>query len=181
MRYKCRGDDAMPHAFKVLLFGDGAVGKTTLAHRYVTGTFLTDTHITIGVEIHVKNLIVDDDPVTLQVWDLGGEDRFRFILPTYCLGASGGIFIFDVTSRRTLLSLSEWMKVIQESKNTFPIIAAGTKVDLEDLRQVQLEDAIATAATYGIEDVMEISSKTGQNVEELFEKLSRVILEHNTW
>ena len=170
----------MPYAFKVMLFGDGAVGKTTLAHRYVTGTFLADTHITIGVEIHVKNLVVDDNDIALQIWDLGGEDRFRFILPTYCVGANGGIFMFDVTSRRTLLSLTEWMKVIRESTKDFPIVAAGTKVDLEDLRQVWPEDASAAFNPYGITDILEISSKTGQNVEELFEKLSRVILEHNS-
>ena len=63
--------------FKVITAGDGAVGKTTLLHRYVKGKFLADTKMTIGVDFSVNYLDIPEGKVTLQIWDFGGEERFR--------------------------------------------------------------------------------------------------------
>ena len=76
----------MAFTFKLILFGDGGVGKTTLAHRYVTGSFKENSLITIGVEFHVKTLSVDGIPIEIQIWDFAGEERFRFLLPAYAVG-----------------------------------------------------------------------------------------------
>src|SRR4030042_1429974 len=94
--------------FKLIIFGDGGVGKTTLTQRYLTGFFNTDSRLTIGVEFFVKSLEVADKQVKLKTWGFGGEERFRFLLPQYCRGASGGIFVYDVTQELTLHHLSEW-------------------------------------------------------------------------
>ncbi len=83
--------------FKIVVGGDGGVGKTTLLHRFVTGSFEETTHMTIGVQFHNKELHIADFDVTLSVWDLGGQDRFRFILPSYVLGAKGALLLFDLT------------------------------------------------------------------------------------
>ncbi|MCK4688545.1 MAG: GTP-binding protein, partial [Candidatus Lokiarchaeota archaeon] len=83
--------DAM---FKICIFGDGGVGKTTLVKRYMTGVFKGDSTMTIGVDFHVKKLEINGLNVSLQIWDFAGEDRFRFLLPSYVIGASGGIFMY---------------------------------------------------------------------------------------
>ncbi len=82
--------DAM---FKLCIFGDGGVGKTTLVKRYLTGVFAGDTTMTIGVDFHIKKLNIEGKEVGLQIWDFAGEDRFRFLLPSYVFGTSGGIFM----------------------------------------------------------------------------------------
>ena len=64
--------------FKICIFGDGGVGKTTLVQRYVTGQFSQSTKMTIGVDIVTKHVQIEDWFVTLQIWDFGGEERFRF-------------------------------------------------------------------------------------------------------
>ena len=64
--------------FKICIFGDGGVGKTTLVQRYVTGQFSQSTKMTIGVDIVTKQVQIEDWFVTLQIWDFGGEARFRF-------------------------------------------------------------------------------------------------------
>jgi len=80
---------------KVLTGGDGGVGKTTLLHRYVEGKFSSETKMTIGVEFFLKELMIDDQKVLLQLWDFGGQERFRFLLKSYVIGARGALLMFD--------------------------------------------------------------------------------------
>jgi len=99
--------------FKLCIFGDGGVGKTTLLGRYLTGIFKANQSITIGVDFHVKKLEVNGKKVLLQIWDFAGEKRFRFLLPSYVLGASGGIFMYDITRYSSLKNFPEWVKIFK--------------------------------------------------------------------
>ncbi len=166
----------MPYNFKIIIFGDAAVGKTTLVQRYVSGSFKQDTRLTIGVEFHVKQVKIGNDLVIMQIWDFGGEDRFRFMLPSYCLGAQGGIFIYDVTAAATILHLSNWMEIFRKYTTGIPIIVAGTKCDLVKERKVNIAEAAVRGNEFDVADVMEISSKTGQNVNLLFETIARLMI-----
>ncbi len=170
----------MHYTLKLLLFGDGGVGKTTLVERYVNGTFKEDTRITIGVQFLVKRLKLNGDSIDLQIWDFGGEERFRFLLPAYCLGAIGGIFMYDITSPRSLLHLGDWLQVVRQRTANLPILVAGTKLDLEAQREVKLEEAIAVAGKFNLPEVMEVSSKTGQNVSTIFDIITKMMIESIT-
>ena len=99
--------------FKVCLFGDGGVGKTTLINRYLTGVFKSDESITIGVDFHIKKLIIEEKRISLQIWDFAGEERFRFLLPSYVLGASGGIFVYDITRFTSLKNFQDWLDIFK--------------------------------------------------------------------
>jgi small GTP-binding protein len=167
----------MHYTFKLIIFGDASVGKTSLIHRYVTGSFKESTQITIGVEFTVKQITVDGEPVDLQIWDFGGEDRFRFILPAYCMGAQGGVFMYDTTSPSSLQHMNDWMKVIREKTNALPVLIVGTKVDLEDLKAVDPEEACAIGRDFDAPDVIEVSAKNGQNVEAAFEAIARLMID----
>ena len=68
------------YILKILLAGEGGVGKTTLLHRYVEGKFSAETRMTIGVEFFLKEVEIDSHYCTLQLWDFGGQERFRFLL-----------------------------------------------------------------------------------------------------
>ncbi len=180
----------MHYTLKLLLFGDGGVGKTTLVERYVNGTFKEDTRITIGIQFLVKRLKLNGDSIDLQIWDFGGEERFRFILPAYCIGAIGGIFMYDITSPRSLLHLGDWLQVVRQRTANLPILVAGTKLDLEaqrevklDLeaqREVKLEEALAVTGKFNLPEVMEVSSKTGQNVSTIFDIITKMMIESIT-
>ena len=78
-----------PIILKVLTAGEGGVGKTTLLRRYVDGIFMADTRMTIGVEFFLKELTIEEKKITLQLWDFGGQERFRFLLESYAAGAKG--------------------------------------------------------------------------------------------
>ncbi|OLS15677.1 MAG: small GTP-binding protein [Promethearchaeota archaeon CR_4] len=168
----------MRFTFKLVLFGDGGVGKTSLVERFVKGTFTSNTQITIGVAFLVKRLVINGDPVDLSIWDFGGEERFRFLLPSYCRGVGGAIFMYDVTSPQSLIHLEDWLPVVRSQKANLPILALGTKSDLESQRHVMLGDASAFVAKYNIPDVMEVSAKTGQNVSESFSRITKLMIEN---
>ncbi|TFG01961.1 MAG: GTP-binding protein [Promethearchaeota archaeon] len=171
----------MSFKFKVLVFGDGGVGKTTLINRYLTGLFAQGT-ITIGVDFHIKTVEIEGKKVTLQIWDFAGEDRFRFLLPSYAKGANGVIFMFDITRYTSLNSVNEWLDVF---KNSFkedeveevPMIIVGGKLDLNERRTISRSDAENIASEFQFYDYLECSSKTGENVEEIFNKIARFMME----
>ena len=102
------------YLFKVVVVGEGGVGKTTFINRFTTNKFNEDTKITIGASFYsfAANVNGGDTSVKLQVWDFGGEKRFRFILPSYCQGAHGVIFAFDLTRATTLWNLNEWFNLV---------------------------------------------------------------------
>ena len=166
--------------FKVCIFGNGGVGKTTLVNRYLTGLFKDNLAMTIGADFYVKGMEIDGIKVTLQIWDFAGEDRFRFILPSYIAGASGCIFMYDITRYKSLEDIEDWMKVFnkgaQQLNDDIPLIMLGGKLDLQDKRAAPREDAIEIAKHYNFLEYIECSSKTGENVEQVFLKIGQIML-----
>ncbi len=165
--------------FKVVIFGDGGVGKSTLVNRYLTGTFDENQKLTIGVEFHIKRLEIENCRVTLQLWDFAGEYRFRMLLPNYVRGASGGIFMYDITRYSSLKNLDPWLECVKTSRRDLSLIMIGSKLDLHEDRSVSTEVAKEVANQNGFFGYAECSSKTGHFVEEIFELLTRTILEQH--
>jgi len=167
--------------FKVCIFGDGGVGKTTLVNRYITGVFKESTKLTIGVDFYTKHLKYDDLRILLQIWDFAGEERFRFLLPSYLIGASGGIFMYDITRYSSLQNYKDWISIFKEKFNyiiPLPLLMVGGKSDLLYKRSVLLEDAKRIMNLNHFHDIIECSAKTGENVEEIFLKTTKMMLIH---
>ena len=162
---------------KLIIFGDAGTGKTSLAHRYMTGLFVQDK-VTLGVQFHVKKVELDLDdgrqvPVKIQIWDFGGEKRFRFLLPSYCRGANGGLFLYDITNRASLDSISDWTPLVLDNAGQIPVMLVGAKADLNDDRQVSADEGMEIAKQHNLAGFAETSSKTGQNVESVFETMAK--------
>ncbi len=166
---------------KVLTAGEGGVGKTTLLHRYVEGKFSAETKMTIGVEFFLKEIVVDDKQCTLQLWDFGGQERFRFLLESYVLGAKGALLLFDLTRPMTLENLQEWVNIVRKGDNDLPILFIGTKKDLLEDIMVDDDYALTFKEQFKMFDFLKISSKSGENVHESFEHLTRKILERQNF
>jgi len=165
--------------FKIIIFGDAGCGKTTLTQRFLTNLFVSDQTMTIGVDFEVKSLTVDEQKVKLQIWDFGGEERFRFLLPTYVRGARGGLFLYDITNFSSIAHIDDWLSVIRKeirAEDIFPIIVVGGKVDLVESREVSSAEGIKIAKLRNVSGFIETSSKSGENVEKTFEALTRLML-----
>jgi small GTP-binding protein len=165
--------------FKIIIFGDAGTGKTTLTQRFLTELFKSDQTMTIGVDFEVKSLTVDEQKVKLQIWDFGGEERFRFLLPTYVRGARGGLFLYDITNFSSIAHIDDWLSVIRKeirAEDIFPIIVVGGKADLVESREVSSAEGIKIAKLRNVNGFIETSSKSGENVEKTFEALTRLML-----
>ena len=158
---------------KIFVAGEGGVGKTTLIKRYVDGIFDANTIMTIGANFAVKKMITKKGTeIHLQIWDLGGEERFRFILPMYIKGSSGGIICFDTTRYTSLKNLKEgWLQTIKEILPNAPIVLIGTKTDLPE-SNVNMKEFEVFVKEFNIHGPIMTSSKTGENVDKAFQLVS---------
>ena len=164
------------YILKILTAGEGGVGKTTLLHRYVEGKFSADTKMTIGVEFFLKEIDIADQHATLQLWDFGGQERFRFLLESYVLGAKGALLMFDLTRPITLDNLEQWIKIVRKGDPNLPVLFVGTKLDLKEDIMVDDDYAMQFKEAFGLFDYIKISSKTGEGVNEAFDILTKEIL-----
>ena len=169
--------------YKVVIFGDAGCGKTTLTQRFLTNLFKSDTKMTIGVDFEVKSLEINAKKIKLQIWDFGGEERFRFLLPTYVRGANGALFMYDVTNYSSLAHIDDWLlvvrKEIKSEQDAFPIIAVGGKADLLDNREITGDEGLNIARSRGVDGFIECSSKTGENVEVTFDALTKLMMQRS--
>ena len=173
------------YVFKVLIAGQGGVGKTTLLNRAVTGKFVSNTSMTIGVEFHLLNTTIGspNDPnhldLTIQCWDFGGQERFRFMLDSYVAGARGALLLYDLTRLRTLDNLQEWVDIVRKQDPNLPILFVGTKLDRVEDITVADEYAIEFLEPLGLFGHTKISSKDGFGIKNVFRQIGREILRIN--
>ena len=162
--------------FKIVIFGDGGCGKTTLLKRYITNLFMSDTKMTIGVDFETKTLTFDGLQVKLMIWDFGGEERFRFIFPSYICGAMGGVLMYDITDYSSLSHAVDWLTVLNRSENTIPIVLVGGKSDLDIIREITYKEGLEVMNNMNLHAFYECSSKTGKNVDKVFNSLVKSML-----
>lgn len=135
--------------------------------------------MTIGVDFKVKSLVVDNQKVNLHIWDLGGEERFRYTLSTYVRGTRGGLFMFDTTYHASIAHIDDWLTIIKKEikeVDEFPIICVGlTSKDNND-REFSHEEGIKIARSRGLDEYIECDVETGENVEKMFQALAQLML-----
>ena len=172
--------DSYQFLFKTMVIGEGAVGKTTLVNRYVTGVFERDYKTTIGSQFAVKLTHISPPDseystgIKLQAWDVAGQARFKAVRKMYYSGAAGIILVFDVTRRRSFTELVKWLEEADESVGSrVPMICVGNKTDLPD-RAVPSDEAKRWAEDKGFL-YMESSAKTGEGVADMFTVLAEVM------
>jgi len=168
------------HTFKVVIVGDGGVGKTTIVHRYVKDVFLTDTKITIGTNLFIKRVALPDKntKITLQIWDLGGEQKFDTIRPNFYSGAGGIIYTYDLTRRFSLMNLTKWKTEIETTIGSTPSILIGNKLDLvggDKKRPISKEEGREMKKELNSSYYLETSAKTNDNIDDAFLKIARII------
>jgi len=163
--------------WKIMILGDKASGKTSLTIRYISGFYLQDLKLTIGVDFYSKMTNYNEKKVKLQMWDFEGEERFRFLLHQYCKGANAAFFLYNITIPSTLDHLPEWTQIIREHAGNIPILLVGTKAHLEEQRAVTREQGIQAARLHNLSGFIELSSKTGQNVEKLFDTMTEILFD----
>jgi len=165
---------------KICIFGEMNVGKSSLLHTFAPEMFNNRIKPSMYIDIAVKTVIIDSSQITLQIWILGTELSFKFIFSAFTIGASGGIFMFDLTKYSSLRDIEDWQLAFKESlgsdKKEIPIIMVGGKSDLSKERMISRRSAKKLSKKYNFLEYFECSSKTGENVKQIFEFLTRSII-----
>jgi len=161
------------YLFKLVFLGEGAVGKTSLVGRYVYDSFEGDYLATIGTDIHVKMVKLDEILVKLVIWDIAGQDNFAQLRRAYYMNASGAFFVFDTTRPETIERVDEWINALFTVTGKIPLVLLENKVDLESA--LTLDEKEAVKKKHGV-PIIPTSAKEDTNVEEAFRQMTRDIL-----
>jgi len=161
------------NSFKIVLCGDGAVGKTTISRRLTKKYAANEnTNMTLGVEFHNLKIPNSEQNIYCQIWDLGGQHQFKGFHEVFFAHATVVILTFAVNMYRSFKNLDFWLPFISKEmlKKTYLL---GNKIDFIN-RSVRKEDAIEFAKQKEM-TYFEISAKTGKGIEEFKSDLINTI------
>lgn len=162
--------------FKVVLLGEGSVGKTSLVTRYVQNTFNEKHVTTIQASFLSKRLNIDGVRVNLAIWDTAGQERFHALGPIYYRESNGALLVYDITDNNSFVKVKNWVKELRSQLGTSVALAiVGNKIDLERNRAVDKEEAISYAQSVGAKHY-DTSAKLNKGLDELFLDLSKRML-----
>lgn len=171
---------------KYIVIGDVLVGKTSLVHKYTNNTFFLRPTPTIGVDFEMKTEMIwyNDDKydITTQIWDTSGDKSYRGLISNYYKNADVVLMVFDITKRKTFKGIKEhymtytnYLNTISQNKKVH-IILVGNKSDITHKREVLSYNAEKYATSIHV-PYYEVSSKTGNNVNEMFNKITSDIID----
>ncbi|KAJ8941336.1 hypothetical protein NQ318_004780 [Aromia moschata] len=165
--------------FKVVLLGEGCVGKTSLVLRYVEDKFKANHVTTVQASFLNKKINIDGTRVNLSIWDTAGQEKFHALGPIYYRSSNGAVLVYDITDEDSFQKVKNWVKELRKMLGTeICLVIVGNKIDLEKDRHVNLEEAETYAKNVGAMH-FQTSAKLNKCVEEMFLALSEKMVEAN--
>ncbi|XP_015200527.1 ras-related protein Rab-28 isoform X5 [Lepisosteus oculatus] len=160
-------EDSQDRQLKIVIIGDGASGKTSLATRFAQESFGKQYKQTIGLDFFLKRLNMPGNlNVTLQVWDIGGQTIGGKMLDKYIYGAQGVLLVYDITNYQSFENLEDWFAVVKkvnEEAECQPVVSlVGNKIDLEHMRTVKADKHQRFCQENGLISQF-VSAKTGDS------------------
>lgn len=156
---------------KVLMVGDSGAGKTSLVSRYVDDMFNSTMVSTIGIDFKIKNIVVNNKKIKLQIWDTAGQERFRTITRAYYRGAMAVAFVFSLDNVTSFNNIKNWLNIVDQNTNHLTHkILVGNKSDLKEYSNIETVEITKLAQENNI-TYIETSAKNNINVDQMFDNL----------
>ena len=166
----------MVYRIKVIIIGETGVGKTSLVKRFVSGHFTRDYRASIGANLFIKELKLNSDKiVSIQIWDIAGQERWKKMRHLYYRGAHGALVVGDLTRENTFEQLKEfWNQDLNKYCEEIPKILVVNKVDLDSI--ITNSDIEKLAQDINVNATIFTSAKNGQNVEKAFHQIAEAVV-----
>ena len=162
--------------WKLILIGDGRVGKTSIINKYINNKFNEGEEITVSSSYIEKIQIFNSKKYKFSIWDTAGQEKFNSITPIYYRDAKGVLLVYDITNLNSFSRVKKWREELKTFNNNAIIVIAGNKCDfLNDKNNINKEFVdINIAKKYANDNNIELfftSAKNGDNIIEVFENL----------
>ncbi|XP_045606167.1 ras-related protein Rab-23 [Procambarus clarkii] len=154
-------------AIKVVIVGNGAVGKSSMIQRYCKGTFTKDYKKTIGVDFLERQLSLSGEEVRLMLWDTAGQEEFDAITKAYYRGAQACVVAFSTTDRDSFTAVRKWKKKVEDECGSIPMVLVQNKIDLIDQATVKPDEVESLARELRVR-LYRTSVKEDLNVDQVF-------------
>ena len=166
----------MPIKVKLCVLGDSSVGKTSLIRHYTEGFFKENYLSTIGVEFNRKTIELNEETVSMTIWDIGGQTLWAAVRSNYLKGAQGILLMFDLTNKSSLSHIRDWyMDVTQVLGEKIPLYVIGNKSDLEYNPNIgTIAKDLCSKLRKDIQFYI-TSAKEGTNMQDVFENIANDI------
>ena len=160
----------MKKTVKIIVSGDGGVGKTSFLNRLIHDNFNDNSELTKGIDFFSKNLIIKGQEYNFVMWDYAGQSQFRQILNDFVDGSLAAFVLFDLSRFNSLDGVEEWIRNLNEYGNISAFIL-GNKSDVVNIYDCKAFDDYILNLTSKYKNIigyLKISSKTGENVKKAF-------------
>ncbi|XP_014673099.1 PREDICTED: ras-related protein Rab-23-like [Priapulus caudatus] len=158
-------------AIKVVIVGNGAVGKSSMIQRFCKGIFTKEYKKTIGVDFLERQITVNGEDVRLMLWDTAGQEEFDAITKAYYRGAQACVLTFSTVDRNSFDAIEKWKKKVEAECGYVPSVLVQNKMDLVEQSVVNKEEAEALAKRLKLR-LYRTSVKENLHVDEVFRYLS---------
>ncbi|TFG30591.1 MAG: GTP-binding protein [Promethearchaeota archaeon] len=170
--------------YKICVVGDGGVGKTSMVLRYTDDSFKENYIMTIGSNFSTKSVDLPEYPqynIKLQIWDLAGQKHFSFVRPPFYRGATGIIYVFDLTRRSSFANLPNWREEVEKVVSGRPSVLVGNKLDLaiQGNREIGEQEGESLKKELQAINYFETSAKEGMLIEDVFKETVLAILKNS--
>lgn len=162
---------------KLILIGDGRVGKTSIINKYISNNFNENENMTTNVSYTEKVMLYNDKKYKFSIWDTAGQEKFNAITPIYYRDAKGVILVYDITSKKSFERVKTWIEELKNFNEEAEIIILGNKCDIVDdnLIQTNKEITVKFAEEQGATHFF-TSAKTGDNLNEAFDCIAQKVI-----
>ena len=161
---------------RLMLIGDSNVGKTSIIKRYCNNQFSPSYISTVGIDFETKYLRLNGKIINLQIWDTAGQERYKVLAKNYYKNSDGFIIVYDITDKKSFNNVAHWIRQIKDSASeNVKCVLLGNKCDLEELRQVDINQGKDLANNYHLK-FYETSAQKGNNIQKVFTDLVKGFL-----
>ena len=163
-------------SFKMIVIGDAGVGKSCLTTKAAKGIFDDSYSATVGFEFFAFNMKIDGKVIKLQIWDTCGQEIYRSLISSFYRNASLAMMVYSIDSKVSFTHIETWLKEVKlQSNPDIKIFLIGNKADLDEQREVQLNEAKQFKDENGIHFFSEASAKTGLNAKQVFIEAAKLL------